>query len=39
MAGPSDLAGFWSLSVTGNWRLLVRFEAGDAADLDLVDYH
>jgi len=27
------------LSVTGNWRLVVRFEEGDAFDLDLVDYH
>ena len=34
-----DLAGRWSLSVTGNWRLIVRFEQGDAFDLDLVDYH
>jgi toxin HigB-1 len=34
-----DLAGFWSLSVSGNWRLIVRFDVGDAYDLDLVDYH
>jgi proteic killer suppression protein len=34
-----NLAGFWSLSVTGNWRLIVRFEGADALDLDLVDYH
>ena len=34
-----DLAGYWSLSITGNWRLIVRFEEGDAFDLDLVDYH
>lgn len=34
-----DLAGFWSLTVTGNWRLIFRFEDGDAFDLDLVDYH
>ncbi|MGF1475737.1 MAG: type II toxin-antitoxin system RelE/ParE family toxin [Geminicoccaceae bacterium] len=34
-----DLAGYWSLSVTGNWRLVGRFEDGDAFDLDLVDYH
>jgi proteic killer suppression protein len=33
------LLGHWSLTVTGNWRLIVRFEAGDAYDLDLVDYH
>lgn len=23
-----DLAGFWSLTVTGNWRLVFRMEAG-----------
>lgn len=34
-----DLAGHWSLTVTGNWRLIIRFDDGDAFDLDLVDYH
>ena len=34
-----DLKGTWSVSITGNWRLIFRFEAGDAFDLDLVDYH
>jgi proteic killer suppression protein len=34
-----DLKGFWSISVTGNCRLIFRFNAGDALDLDLVDYH
>ena len=34
-----DLRGFWSISITGNWRLIFRFVAGDAFDLDLVDYH
>ena len=35
-----DRAGCWSLWLTGNWRLLVRFdEVGDAFDLDLEDYH
>jgi proteic killer suppression protein len=31
--------GFWSVTVTGNWRIIFRFEGGDAFDLDLVDYH
>ena len=31
--------GFWSLTVTGNWRLIFRFEDGEAGDVDLVDYH
>ncbi len=30
---------FWSLMVTGNWRLIFRFEDGDAFDLDYIDYH
>ncbi len=34
-----DLEGFWSISITGNWRLIFRFEDGDAFDVDLVDYH
>jgi toxin HigB-1 len=34
-----DLAGFWSLSVSGNWRIIFRFENGEIHDVDLVDYH
>ncbi|MFO1433456.1 MAG: type II toxin-antitoxin system RelE/ParE family toxin [Candidatus Competibacteraceae bacterium] len=34
-----DLAGFWSVMVSGNWRIIFRFEQGDAFDVDLVDYH
>ena len=34
-----DLPGYWSLSVSGNWRIVFRFEDGDAFDVDLVDYH
>lgn len=34
-----EFDGFWSLTVTGNWRLIFRFEAGDASDIDYVDYH
>ncbi len=34
-----DLKGYWSISITGNWRLIFRFEDGDAYDVDLVDYH
>src|SRR5580692_575142 len=36
-----DLKGFWSLTVTGNWRLVFRHDAAQnsAADLDLIDYH
>jgi proteic killer suppression protein len=34
-----DLKGFWSVTITGNWRMIFRFEDGDAYDLDLIDYH
>ena len=36
-----DLKEFWSLSVTGNWRLIFRYdeEANSVSDLDLIDYH
>ena len=34
-----ELKGFWSVTVSGNWRVIFRFEEGDAFDLDLVDYH
>jgi proteic killer suppression protein len=31
--------GYWSVTISGNWRIVFRFEDGDAFDLDLVDYH
>jgi proteic killer suppression protein len=31
--------GTWSIRVTGNLRITFRFEAADALDLDLEDYH
>lgn len=34
-----DLAGFWAVSVSGNWRIIWRFEGRDTADVDLIDYH
>jgi proteic killer suppression protein len=34
-----DLQGFWSVTVSGNWRIIFRFEEGDALDVDLIDYH
>ena len=30
---------FWAVSVSGNWRIIFRFEDGNAMDVDLVDYH
>lgn len=36
-----DLKGFWSLTVTGNWRLIFRYdeEENAASDIDLIDDH
>ena len=34
-----DLQGFWSVTVSGNWRIIFRFSEGDAYDVDLIDYH
>ena len=32
-------AGHWSVRVSGNWRIVFRFDKGEAVDVDLVDYH
>ena len=34
-----DLEGFWSVTVSGNWRVIFRFEDGDDFGVDLLDYH
>ena len=36
-----ELKGLWSLTVTGNWRLVFRYdeETNTARDIDLIDYH
>ena len=34
-----ELTGFWSVTVTGNWRVVFRFDGEDAVDVDFVDYH
>jgi proteic killer suppression protein len=34
-----DLAGYWAVTVRANWRIIFRFESGDAHDVELVDYH
>ncbi len=34
-----DLDGFWSVKVSGNWRVIFRFENGNAYDVDYLDYH
>ena len=34
-----SLQGFWSIRITGNWRIVFRFDGDDVYDVDLVDYH
>ena len=34
-----DLAGYWSVTVSRNWRIIFRFEGEDVCDVNLVDYH
>jgi len=34
-----DLAGFWSVTVRANWRVIFRFEDGNAFEVELIDYH
>jgi proteic killer suppression protein len=34
-----DLKGLWSVTVSRNWRIVFRFEEGDAFDVDFIDYH
>jgi proteic killer suppression protein len=31
--------GLYSVTVSGNWRIIFRFVGPDAVDVDLVDYH
>jgi proteic killer suppression protein len=34
-----DMAGYWSITVRANWRIIFRVENENVADVDLVDYH
>ena len=34
-----NLKDHWSVRVSGNWRVIFRFEDGDAYVVDYVDYH
>ncbi len=33
------LKDFWSVEVSGNWRVIFRFEGQDAFEVDYLDYH
>ena len=34
-----DRAGQWSVRVSGNWRVVFRFENAEVVDVDSIDYH
>ena len=34
-----DRRGLWSVWVSGNWRVVFRFEGTEAVDVSLIDYH
>jgi len=34
-----DMEGFWAVNISGNWRLIFRFEGAEALDVDYLDYH
>ena len=34
-----ELKGFWAVTVRANWRVIFRFAAPDALDVDYLDYH
>ncbi|MDN6855843.1 type II toxin-antitoxin system RelE/ParE family toxin [Pseudomonas sp. CAN2814] len=34
-----SLSGYWSVSVSGNWRVIFRFVDSDVELLDYLDYH
>jgi len=34
-----DLKGFWSIMVTGNYRIIFRFENENAYVVNYIDYH
>lgn len=34
-----DLQGFYSVKVSGNYRIIFRFEGDNAYDVDYLDYH
>jgi toxin HigB-1 len=34
-----DRAGQWSVSISGNWRVVFEFEGRNVTNVDLIDYH
>jgi proteic killer suppression protein len=34
-----DRAGLWAININGPWRIVFRFDDGNAYDVEIVDYH
>ena len=34
-----ELQGFFAVAVRANWRIIFRFDGGEALDVDFIDYH
>jgi toxin HigB-1 len=34
-----DMKGSFAVNVSGNWRVIFRFDGQDAVDVDYLDYH
>jgi len=34
-----SLKGYWSVTITGNYRIIFRFENENVHDVDYIDYH
>ncbi|EKZ3179254.1 Killer protein [Pseudomonas aeruginosa] len=34
-----DMAGYWSITISGNWRVVFRFVGTDVELVDYLDYH
>lgn len=34
-----DLKGFWSLRINQQWRIIFRWQNGNAEAVDVIDYH
>jgi proteic killer suppression protein len=37
LKGP--LKDFWSIDVNGRWRIIFKFQAGDAYEVEITDTH
>jgi toxin HigB-1 len=34
-----DRRGYWAIKVNGPWRIVFRFQEGNAHEVEIVDYH